>query len=583
LRLANGKKEVQSEAGVSLPDNPRAAGVVEHERSSGVQDIAPVVAEFGKYHLLAVLGRGGMGDVYLAMVRGPLDFKKLVVIKKLREAIADDERILTMFLDEGRVAARLNHPHLVQTHEIGEVDGAHYIAMEYLEGQPIARIEREVPAGELDPRIACRIVSDALAGLEYAHELRDYDGAPINFVHRDLSPQNIFVTYQGVVKIVDFGIAKTALGSSSRTEAGMLKGKLSYIAPEQVVGDNVDRRADIFSMGVVLWELVARRRLIQGKSAAATLNNLVSKPIPRLSSVVPSVDPQLDDILARALEKDADARYATAREMRDELERYLASSGPPVLHEQLGAFVSKQFRERREKMERQIQACMAAIRAGSVSRIPAATSISRVSNVSSLAAVSLRRDTPSQASISTMPPPADADDAPTLPRFRGRWHAVATHYGWWGAVAVGILLGAGLYKITSIASDAARSPATIAPAAQAPAASPVPAAAVPAADPAPHPGVASEPAPKTEERPATTGAKKSDSKSTTSRPASVREAPREVRAPVEPRPAPTASASRDETFPAPTIAAPSAAPAPVPAPEAPAATTPARRKFRTEF
>jgi eukaryotic-like serine/threonine-protein kinase len=563
---------------VSLPDNPKTVGDIEHERSSGVQDIAPVVAEFGKYHLLAVLGRGGMGDVYLAMMRGPLDFKKLVVIKKLRETTADDERILAMFLDEGRVAARLNHPHLVQTHEIGEVDGAHYIAMEYLEGQPIARIERDLPAGDLDRRMACRIISDALAGLQYAHELRDYDGAPLNFVHRDLSPQNIFVTYEGVVKIVDFGIAKTALGSSSRTEAGMLKGKLSYIAPEQAVGDSIDRRADIFSMGIVLWELVARRRLIQGRSAAATLNNLVYRPIPRLSSVVPDVDPELDAIVARALEKEPEARYATAREMREALERFLSSTGEPVLHEHLGAFVSERFRERRERIERQIQACVAAIRSGSVSRLPAASSISRVSTVSSLAAVSLRREASSEGAISTLPPP-DLDEPPTLPRFRGRLQGVASHYGWWGAVAVGVLLGAGLYKITSSSTaDGARAAASPAPALLVPAASPAMPTETAQAAPDPLPKAAAE-----NPKPPATDTKKVETKSAPTRPASQRESPRDVRPPAEPPPASSATTSHDERAPEPTPVAPAEA---IPTAAAPASAPPAapvRRKFRTEF
>src|SRR4051794_24667437 len=181
---------------------------------------------FGKYQLFASLGRGGMADVFLAVARGQMGFNKLAVIKRLRQALAEESAFRTMFLDEARLAARLSHPNIVHTYEVGEQNGVYFIAMEYLEGQSLNKVlkeamRRNVP---IEPGVVVRIISDALAGLGYAHELRDYDGRPLNVIHRDISPHNIFVTYDGFTKVVDFGIAKAAL-SSNETEVGVLKGK----------------------------------------------------------------------------------------------------------------------------------------------------------------------------------------------------------------------------------------------------------------------------------------------------------------------------------------------------------------------
>src|SRR5262249_55397801 len=164
----------------------------------------------------------------------------------------------------------------------------------------LSRVQNELTKRKANPRVSAYMIAEALSGLHCAHELRDFDGTPLNVVHRDLSPQNIFVTYDGVVKLVDFGIAKTALCSREKTEFGVLKGKVAYMAPEQVASEDVDRRADLFAIGVVLWELIAHRRLMGGKSAAVTLNTLLHAPIPRLSTVVPTIDKKLDHIVAKA-------------------------------------------------------------------------------------------------------------------------------------------------------------------------------------------------------------------------------------------------------------------------------------------
>ena len=311
---------------------------------------------FGKYHLFAVLGRGGMADVYLAVSRGPMGFNKLVVVKRLRDSLAEEPSFLNMFLDEARLAARLNHPNVVHTYEVGEHDGHYFIAMEYLDGQSVQTLLRAVAkkGSKLSAPMCARIVADALAGLHHAHELKDYDGTPLNIIHRDVSPHNVFVTYEGQVKLVDFGIAKAAL-SRTQTEVGVLKGKVAYMAPEQAMGVPLDRRADLFAMGIVLWELLTGQRLMAGETAAVTLHRLLNKPVPRVSEVLPSVDPRLDAIVARALEKDPNARFATAQEMRDALEAWIAGSGALVRQEDIGANVSGYFAATRADVKRQIQ------------------------------------------------------------------------------------------------------------------------------------------------------------------------------------------------------------------------------------
>lgn len=315
-----------------------------------------------------MIGRGGMGDVFLAMARGPAGFKKLVVVKSLRLTTEDDETLRRMFLDEGRLAAHLNHPNVVQIFDVGIADGNPYIAMEYLDGQPLSKIARLV--GRLDPPIAARIASDVLAGLHYAHELCGFDGKPLLMVHRDLSPPNIIVSYDGVVKLMDFGIAKAALPSRALTDIGTLKGKVSYMAPEQATSEEIDRRADIFAMGVVLWELLVGKRLVADSSAAAALRQLLLGTFPSVSSQLPGIDPELDRIVTRALEKEPDARYSTALEMRDDLEAYLAQSGSTVRSEDLSRLLAQHFAVQRSQMQEVIQACIAAADSDSASHLP---------------------------------------------------------------------------------------------------------------------------------------------------------------------------------------------------------------------
>jgi tRNA A-37 threonylcarbamoyl transferase component Bud32 len=311
---------------------------------------------FGRYQLLAKLGSGGQADVYLAAALGTLGVDKLVVIKRAKPGLAADDARLGIFLDEARLTLRLNHPNIVHTYEVGEEEGVHFISMEYVEGLSLEDLFRYQRTRTFGPAIWLRVIADALSGLSHAHGLRDYDGTPLDIVHRDISPHNILVSYDGVTKIVDFGIAKASL-TSSTTEPDVLKGKAAYMAPEQALG-KTDRRSDVFAMGVVLWELLAGRRLFDGDSLVI-LQRLLHEPIPRLRTALPDTDAELDDLVARALEKEPDARYQSANEMRQAIERYLRKTGQVVREPEVGEAIATAFADERAKLAARIQQAMA--------------------------------------------------------------------------------------------------------------------------------------------------------------------------------------------------------------------------------
>ncbi|MEZ4392591.1 MAG: serine/threonine-protein kinase [Polyangiales bacterium] len=306
--------------------------------------------QFGRYTVLARLGSGGMAEVLLAMFRGDHGFQKLVVLKRMHAQLASDEHFVRMFLDEARLAARLNHPNVVGTSEVGEVEGVYFLAMEYLEGLSFDRVARHffsdhqsIPLGFL-----LRVMCDILEGLHHAHELRDYDGTPLLVVHRDVTPSNIFVTVDGVAKVLDFGIAKAAMQDEA-TRTGTLKGKLSYMAPEQFYPEPIDRRADLWALGVVLWEMCTGRRLFKGANDAATYRNIVSAEVPPLSRYREDAPASLDAVIAGALERDRERRYPDADAMRralhavlrDEFDAPSRADVAAVMKENFGAIVEE--------------------------------------------------------------------------------------------------------------------------------------------------------------------------------------------------------------------------------------------------
>jgi serine/threonine-protein kinase len=265
-----------------------------------------------------------MAEVHLANAAAQGMPAKLVVVKRMHPQHLDDAATVRMFLDEARLALCLVHPNIVRSERLGMFDGRHGIVMEFLEGQPFHQVLKrayEVEANfSLD--LVVQIAIAALDGLHYAHELKDVVGNHLGLVHRDVSPQNLFLTYDGAVKLLDFGIAKNAM-QDGRTRTGLLKGKIAYMAPEQARGEELDRRADIWSLGVVLWEAVTGSRLFKGVNEAATLNLTLSEEVSSPSLRRPDLPRDLEKILMRALERDPAKRYATAAEMRDELEAWL--------------------------------------------------------------------------------------------------------------------------------------------------------------------------------------------------------------------------------------------------------------------
>ncbi|HVE87857.1 MAG TPA: serine/threonine-protein kinase, partial [Myxococcales bacterium] len=280
---------------------------------------------FGRYTLLSKLATGGMAEVWLARQRGGERFEKKLVIKRILPKFAGNSEFRGMFLNEARIAARFSHPNIVQIHDMGEVAGLYYIAMEYVHGQDLGRLLRRVQSqGQRIPaHLAVRIIALCCEGLHYAHTSTDDAGRPLKVIHRDISPQNILVGFDGSVKLVDFGIAK-AVDTASMTKSGHIKGKLSYMAPEQPTQKTIDHRVDIFALGLTLYETLSNVRPLKKSTDAATFMAALQCKIPPLASVA-DIPPELEPIVMRAVAKDRNARYPDARQFGMALEQFLVS------------------------------------------------------------------------------------------------------------------------------------------------------------------------------------------------------------------------------------------------------------------
>ncbi|MCC6214721.1 MAG: serine/threonine protein kinase [Polyangiaceae bacterium] len=307
----------------------------------------------GRYRVVGDLGVGGMASVHLARADGPGGFQKWVAIKRIHSHLASDEEFIHMFLDEARIAARVSHPNVAQVFDLAKTGETYWLAMEYLHGEPLRELIRAVEedgAPPLGPDLSAKLVSEAAEGLHAAHEARDKDGNPLNLVHRDVSPHNLFVTFDGAVKVVDFGIAKVR-GRLSETRAGTLKGKVAYMSPEQVRGDAVDRRTDVFALGVVLWELTTQRRLFRVDSDLETVERVQACKVPRPTTLVPGYPPELEQVVMKALAKDASQRFQTARELSRALQQCLQRRGAFVGADEIGAYLKRTLDDRFEKRE----------------------------------------------------------------------------------------------------------------------------------------------------------------------------------------------------------------------------------------
>ncbi|MCW5806283.1 MAG: serine/threonine protein kinase, partial [Deltaproteobacteria bacterium] len=278
----------------------------------------PREQRIGRYELLVELGRGGMAELFLGRLVGAGGFAKLVAIKRILPHLAGDPQWRQMFLDEGRIAAHLSHPNVCQVFELDETDGGElYLVMEYLDGASWQHLLAELPREHVLP-LAARVLGDAAEGLHYAHTLRDAMGRPTPVVHRDVSPQNLHVTVDGSCKVLDFGVSKM-MTDGPRTRTGVVKGKLPYMAPEQIRGEDIDGRADVFSLGVCAWEALAGARLFDRSTDFQIWKAITEEDVPAIATRWPACPPAVDALVLRALDRDPARRPATARAFAEEL------------------------------------------------------------------------------------------------------------------------------------------------------------------------------------------------------------------------------------------------------------------------
>ncbi|HEX4458677.1 MAG TPA: serine/threonine-protein kinase, partial [Polyangia bacterium] len=283
-----------------------------------IGDIRERAQQFGKYLLVERLGRGGMAEVWKAKMSGPAGFQRTLVVKRILPHLVEDQHFVQMFVSEARLSARLQHSNIVQVYELGDVDGEYYLAMEYVRGRDLVNVVRaQLEKGQQPPPgLGAIVVRDVCRALAYAHVLTDERGQPLRLIHRDVSPSNVMISFDGAVKLLDFGIAK-ALGeaSESKTITGTLKGKFGYMSPEQIDGKEIDHRADLFAVGVVLHEVLTGRRLFKGASDLATIAMVRETKVDPPSLLNPAVPKELDEICLKALARDPEQRFKGCDEM----------------------------------------------------------------------------------------------------------------------------------------------------------------------------------------------------------------------------------------------------------------------------
>ncbi len=312
--------------------------------------------QFGKYILLEKLAAGGMAEVYLAKSNGANGVSKFVAVKRILPQYSDNEEFIEMFKDEANVAINLNHSNVVSIYDFGIEKGQFFLVMEFVEGRNLRQILNELKKANKSVSIeqAVYIVKEAAAGLDHAHRCTDSrSGKPLNITHRDMSPQNIMISFEGESKVIDFGIAK-AEKTSEATKAGTLKGKFAYMSPEQSEGLPIDPRTDVFALGIILWELLANDRLFTGSNEAAILRKVRDCQIPPIRKINPLVPTELERIVTKALAKDKNVRYQTAANLQKDLNRFLNTQYPDFASQDFSTFIKECFKnafaEGREKL-----------------------------------------------------------------------------------------------------------------------------------------------------------------------------------------------------------------------------------------
>jgi serine/threonine-protein kinase len=365
----------------------------------------------GRYELLAPVAKGGMGQVWAGRLCGARGFQKLVAIKTLLAARADDARFERMLFEEARIASLIQHSNVVQTMELGEHQGSLYLVMEWVDGDPLSYLlTASQDAGGIPLLVAVHLIAQTLRGLQAAHELRDDSGALLGVVHRDVSPHNVLVSYAGVAKLVDFGIAKAMNQSSSSTTTGEIKGKFAYMAPEQILGEEVDQRADLFAVGIMLYLLTSGRHPFKNHDSAGVLHSISSEEpaaSPRL--VRPDYSPALETVVMKALHKQRDQRWSSAEEMRTALEQAMPDAFALGADTRVRDFISATLGERAARKREALRRAEAAFRGRVADSGGLAAVQGSAQSASSLRAVSV--DTSADDEI----PAPLLSEAPNLP------------------------------------------------------------------------------------------------------------------------------------------------------------------------
>ncbi len=311
---------------------------------------------FGKYLLLDRINIGGMAEVWRAKTFGAGGFERLVAIKRILPNIAEDEEFITMFIDEAKITVQLNHANIAQIYELANISNSYFIAMEYISGKDMRAVfDRCRKRGEPAPiPLTCYLIARCCEGLDYAHRNKDRMGRDMNIVHRDVSPQNALISYDGEVKVIDFGIAKAA-GKATKTQAGILKGKFGYMSPEQIRGLPLDRRSDVFAIGICLYEMLTGERLFVGDSDFSVLEKVRKVEVLPPSHFNRRIPDALEKIVMKALAKDVEDRYQYASELGDDLQRFLVTSENVFGRKDLAAFMKATFAEEVEKEKQRLQ------------------------------------------------------------------------------------------------------------------------------------------------------------------------------------------------------------------------------------
>ncbi len=298
----------------------------------------------GKYQLVKQLAVGGMGEVWLARQKGPVGFEKLVVVKTLLKHLKEDQEFVNMFFDEARIAAVLNHPNIAQIYDLGEDNGEYFIAMEYVHGLSLRDVVvHAIEHGSgLPLALKCRVIADAAAALDFAHQAKTPSGQPLDLIHRDVSPQNILIGFNGAVKLIDFGVAKAA-NKLVRTATGIIKGKYAYMSPEQAYGKPLDGRSDVFGLGTVFWEILCTERLFKRDNETETLQAVVGADIKPPSMLDRAVPRSLDAVVLKALERELPDRYPSAAAFQKAIDAWLVKQRLTATNAHLAAFMRQLF------------------------------------------------------------------------------------------------------------------------------------------------------------------------------------------------------------------------------------------------